>query len=628
MMNRLAELVIRSSPQLQRALAATYPFVFVDEFQDTTYAQYSFLKSIFAPETTIITVVGDRKQRIMGWAGAHTDAFAQFEHDFGARSFELSWNFRSTQELVDLQHRFAKRLAPDSQPQMSQVDSQVGNTPSQIWSFSNARLEAEYIAGWVAADIDQSGRPPAQYAVIARQQVANLEPELAQAFAAQGLKLRNDDARVGELRLQDLLKDDLVRLLIGLVRLGSTRGGQPQTWREVTTTLRRVTATDRDREVGTSIDDALSAFLGQLRIWFAATPPSEHATFEPDVDLTEEIAQTLIDKLTSFVRFDKIAQKRVLADRPEDLAVTVEAFKIRLIDVLGRANSWDQVASAFTEDNAVPLLTIHRSKGLEYHTVFFVGLDGDQWWAHSRDTVNPRWRSSSGCPAPPKGSFSPSAINAVPQTGLLICTRYWIRPKFHSYVSAEIRGGGAGEVSASRVRGSCCRSTTGQLEYVGETETVHSEITWVEPPMTRLCDGRGPVFADDDRFNPTWWRRNADFGPPEHQWRSYAWRGEEVARMLVSLRFSSHISHTSVPAVMVWDFEVREDLRCSGDHIGTRIIEQFSDDFNDKEIYIGPTPKSTSFWTRFGWPMCDCASCCGRDFIVRPPLNPGGRRTR
>lgn len=157
---------------------------------------------------------------------------------------------------------------------------------------------------------------------------------------------------------------------------------------------------------------------------------------------------------------------------------------------------------------------------------------------------------------------------------------------------------------------------------------MHNEITWVEPPMTPLRDGRGPVFADDDRFKPTGWRRNADFGPPEYQWRSYAWRGEEVARMLISLRFFSHTSQTSVPAVMVWDFEVREDLRCSGDHIGTRIMEQFSDDFGDKEMYIGPTPKSTSFWMRFGWPMCDCTNCCGRDFIVRPPLNPGGRRTR
>lgn len=387
MLNRLAELVIRSSPQLKRALTATYPFVFVDEFQDTTYAQYSFLKSVFAREGTTTTVVGDRKQRIMGWAGALTDAFAQFEHDFGAEPFELTWNFRSTRELVELQHRFAMRLAPDSQQQLSQVVSQVGINPVQIWSFSNAWLEAESIASWVAADIEQSGRPPAEYVMIARQLVANLEPALAQAFASHGLKLRNDDAQVGKLRLQDLLKDDFARLLIGLVRLGAVRGGQPQTWREVTAMLSRITINDRNREVGTSSDDGLSAFLADLRIWFAATPLSEHATVEPLVDLTEEIAQALIDKLAAFVKYENIAQKRVLAGRPEDLAVTLEAFKIRLLDILRRVDSWDQVASAFTDDDAVPLLTIHRSKGLEYHTVFFVGLDGEQWWAHARDTV-------------------------------------------------------------------------------------------------------------------------------------------------------------------------------------------------------------------------------------------------
>lgn len=386
MLNRLAELVIRSSPQLQRALTTTYPFVFVDEFQDTTYAQYSFLKSVFAREGTTVTAVGDRKQRIMGWAGALTDAFAQFEHDFDAEPFELTWNFRSTQKLVDLQHRFATRLDADTQQQLSQVVSHVGESQIQVWSFSNARLEAESIAAWIAADIEQSGRPPADYAMIARQRVADLEPELTQALAAQGLKLRNDDAQVGDLRLQDLLKDDLARLLIGLVRLGATRGGQPLTWREVTATLSRVTPTDRNRDVGSSIDDALSNFLAKLRSWFASTPLNDAANGSV-LALTEELADVLLDKLTAFVNYDNIAQKRVLADRPEDLAVTLEAFKIRLTDVLGRIRSWDQLAGAFTDDDAVPLLTIHRSKGLEYHMVFFIGLDDDQWWAHARDTV-------------------------------------------------------------------------------------------------------------------------------------------------------------------------------------------------------------------------------------------------
>jgi superfamily I DNA/RNA helicase len=34
---------------------------------------------------------------------------------------------------------------------------------------------------------------------------------------------------------------------------------------------------------------------------------------------------------------------------------------------------------------AVVLLTVHRSKGLEFDTVFFLGMDDDQWWAYDRD---------------------------------------------------------------------------------------------------------------------------------------------------------------------------------------------------------------------------------------------------
>lgn len=376
MLNRLAELLIRTSPQLLRALTATYPFVFIDEFQDTTYAQYSFLRSLFAREGITVTVVGDRKQRIMGWAGALNDAFEQFQVDFNADPFELTWNFRSTQQLVDLQHRFARRLEQGSRLQVSQVSAQVSDSPTQVWSFSNAGLEADTVAAWIAADIEQSQRHPSEYALIARQRVADLLPELSRALATHGLRVRNDDAQVGDMRLQDLLKDELARLLIGLVRLAASPGGEAQTWREVTSTLARTTFTDVDREVGSRADDDLSAFLTSLRAWFTDAPPE-----------SESASAELTDKLLEFVQIDELAQKRTFGDRPEDISVTLRSFTIRLAQATDGASSWRDVAVAYTEEEAIPLLTIHRSKGLEYHTVFFIGLDGDQWWAHARDRI-------------------------------------------------------------------------------------------------------------------------------------------------------------------------------------------------------------------------------------------------
>lgn len=383
MLNRLAELMIRTSPQLQRALQATYPFVFIDEFQDTTYAQYSFLKSVFAGHGTTVTAVGDRKQRIMGWAGALNDAFTQFEHDFAAESFALVSNFRSTQQLVDLQHRFAKRLDPQTQHQKSQVAPAVGESPIEVWSFATAEREAQAIAAWIASDIEQSGRQPRDFALIARQKVADLEPALTEALQAVGLKLRNDDAEVGKLRLLDLLKDDLVHLLVGIVRLAASRGGQPHTWRDVTDLLGRVASPARDREVGTQLEDDLTAFLGELRSWLTQT------SLEPGAALarSEQVAQALTDKLAAFVNLGSTGSKRIFGDRPEDIQVTLDAFKIRVAQILQRIDSWDFFADAFSDSDAVPLLTVHRSKGLEYHTVYFIGLDRDQWWAHTRDTI-------------------------------------------------------------------------------------------------------------------------------------------------------------------------------------------------------------------------------------------------
>lgn len=50
-------------------------------------------------------------------------------------------------------------------------------------------------------------------------------------------------------------------------------------------------------------------------------------------------------------------------DRPEDVEIPMEAFALRLTDVIGRVDSWGEVAGAFVDDLVVPLLTIHGSKG-------------------------------------------------------------------------------------------------------------------------------------------------------------------------------------------------------------------------------------------------------------------------
>lgn len=126
-------------------------------------------------------------------------------------------------------------------------------------------------------------------------------------------------------------------------------------------------------------------------------------------------------------------------------------------------------------------------------------------------------------------------------------------------------------------------------------------------------------FPEDDRFTAAQWKPRPGFGRSGFQWRSYFRASEEVARVLLVHQFLSHSATPSTHALLISNFEVREDLRASGDRIGTRIVHDIVDEFRDQEIYIGPTPTSTTFWAKFRWPMCGCGVCRGRDFIVRRP---------
>jgi superfamily I DNA/RNA helicase len=314
----------------------------------------------------------------MGWAGALEDAFTEFEADFDAASYELEWNFRSTEALVRLQHRFAQLLDPNAKMAAAQAVSDIDDQAAQIWSFANPQIEAKTVSAFIAADVEASERSPAEYALVARQKVADFEDAFRAALAAHDIELRNDDAQYGKMRLQDLLKDAFGQLLVGLLRLGATsprEGGNPQTWIDISSTVAGLrTGDEHDDARSATIDDELSKQLRVLRKWLRENPC--------DIESVGELSALLIELVDAVTE----GRHRNLVDTSDDLAVRGEAFEARLKDVCGSAASWRDAIDAYEAADAVPLLTIHRSKGLEYHTVFFLGLDDDQWWAHARDT--------------------------------------------------------------------------------------------------------------------------------------------------------------------------------------------------------------------------------------------------
>ena len=372
MLNRLAELIVRATPQLRRAVRITYPFVFVDEFQDTTGAQFSFLHSVFGG-SAIITAVGDRKQRIMGFAGALDDALDRYVADFDAKTYELTWNFRSSVELVVLQHIIASRLDPSVVEAVSKAEVEDGHVAASLWTYSNPDREAIHIAEWIASDIANTGRRAADFALVARQKVADLEGRLAVALAAHGIGLRNDDALYGTTRLQDLLKHEVTRLVLGVLRLAAAPRGLGDVWLETRAALGRMRGLVSDDASDRELSDELADFTRELRRWLNATPVA-------DIDAGEVVARAAAvlgtDQLNAFVKSQH---------RGEDADQLLDSLARRLADVMPGADNWARVFADVEARDAATLLTIHRSKGLEYHTVFFLGLDDVQWWSYRYD---------------------------------------------------------------------------------------------------------------------------------------------------------------------------------------------------------------------------------------------------
>jgi DNA helicase-2/ATP-dependent DNA helicase PcrA len=93
--------VLEGSEAVREAWRGRFPFLLVDEYQDTNRPQYELVRLLAGPGGNL-TVVGDEDQSIYSWRGADISNILDFEQDFpGARVFRLEENYRSSQRILD-----------------------------------------------------------------------------------------------------------------------------------------------------------------------------------------------------------------------------------------------------------------------------------------------------------------------------------------------------------------------------------------------------------------------------------------------------------------------------------------------------------------------------------------------
>lgn len=373
MINRLVKLLLQSNPYIRKALQMTYPFVFLDEFQDTTYAQYDLVQTAFVTRLAVFTAVGDDKQRIMGWAGAMPDAFTRFEADFSARRVSLLSNWRSHQELVRIQHRIARRIDSNVAQVQAKGECAVEGTVSAIWKFTNPERESSYLAQWITREVKLQCIKAHDVAILVRMRADQVEQEIAPAFEQQGLRIRNVDRAVGEIKIQDLLGEELTGIFLPLLRLGAI-GRSPENWELAQWNQQFLEADDlTDDRLQQRLQNKLGVFVQHLKAKLACHQPDQHSV--------EEIVKMLFE----FVTPAALRQAFPAYQREDDFKRVKTGFVTLLKECAEHSSNWAEALDEFEGAGQVALMTIHKSKGLEFHTMIFYGLDNKTWWSLTPD---------------------------------------------------------------------------------------------------------------------------------------------------------------------------------------------------------------------------------------------------
>ena len=376
-LNRLAELVMRSNPQIRRAFLATYPLVFIDEFQDTTHAQYDFLESVFSERHTVVTAVGDDKQRIMSWAGAKPDVFTAFKGDFQAEQIPLLTNFRSSPDLVHLQTIVGRAIDPAAPQTESQVLGEIDGNVAEVWKFQSDHIEASNIAAWLKDDMAARGKAPRDYALLVRQKADDYGAQLRHAFDERGLRIRNESHTLGRMTLQDLLSEDFTSLALSLLKLAVQRRA-PQSWAAINQALPNLRAFDPEDDISqTNAQDKLTTYIADLRREFVGIP-------------NKTTAAKLVDSLFRFLDVRALRGAYPRYADGDQLEIAMDAFSIHLSHCAAETKDWAECLDLFEGTGSIPLMTIHKSKGLEYDTIVFMGLDDQSWWSHRPGNVEGR----------------------------------------------------------------------------------------------------------------------------------------------------------------------------------------------------------------------------------------------
>lgn len=364
MINRLAEYLIRSNPLIKKVLNITYSHIFLDEYQDTTSLQYDLLKTCFYGEDSIITAVGDDKQRIMVWAGALKDSFERFAMDFNGKNTMLIMNHRSAPRLLKIQKTIYREFFYKD----SEVEFDIENNPkwnsddgeSYLHLFNNDDDEAKSIAQEIY-NLIQNGYSHRDICILVKQTPDRYCKKIIESLAEYKILARN------EVIYQDILKEELVLMLNNFIKVVINEKS-PKEWTEIYELMFELNEdklkdlydiNEFEKKIRCKIIELKEVLLGIL-----------------DIQSFNEFIYNLLN----FIDIDKYKGKYDQYKNENTFKYYIDKYCELLWKEYEVSKNWNVALNNFKGENSIPIMTIHKSKGLEYDVVFFIGLEDDAFW--------------------------------------------------------------------------------------------------------------------------------------------------------------------------------------------------------------------------------------------------------
>lgn len=390
--------LFEENPDLREAYAKRFEHILVDEFQDTNQAQYELLKHLSSFHHALF-VVGDEDQSIYRWRGADYRNVLRFQTDNPkAVKLLLEQNYRSTQNVLNAAQSVINQNT--SRTRKNLFSERGSGTLVTLYDAVDDHAEAAYVVEDIL-DRLAGGEKAGEIAVMYRTNAQSRLLEEAFLRASLPYKLVGAQRFYGRREVKDLIA--MLRMVhnpydaISLARVINTppRGIGSKTLLDLNLLAQEhaVFPTDILLSLGTEGRQSpywqpfssrgaavLADFGALLANWheFSQTHPLpdlfdlilKKTGYKDYLDDGAEIGQG---------RWENVLELRKLAYEYEQRGLTEFLENVALV------SDQDTLPDA---PEAPTLLTLHAAKGLEYSTVYILGLD-EGLLPHSRSFEDP-----------------------------------------------------------------------------------------------------------------------------------------------------------------------------------------------------------------------------------------------